>query len=66
MAARAGLSARCGAALVDADGRRYLVTYGDGFANVLQVPAPEAAVQRARRPALPHRRRTVVRREVGP
>lgn len=36
---RAGLSQRCGLALVEADGQRYLVVFGDGFAE-LQVAAP--------------------------
>lgn len=36
---RAGLSQRCGLALVEADGRRYLVVFGDGFAE-LQLAAP--------------------------
>jgi hypothetical protein len=31
---RAGLSGRCGLALVEADGARYLVVYGEGFATV--------------------------------
>lgn len=32
--ARTGLSGRCGMALVEADGRNYLVVYGDGFAEL--------------------------------
>lgn len=43
---RAGLSQRCGLALVEADGRNYLVVYGDGFAEVT-----EAASARKPRPA---------------
>lgn len=35
VAARTGLSPRCGVALVEADGGRYLVAYGDGFAQLL-------------------------------
>ncbi|NRD56627.1 flagellar biosynthetic protein FliO [Corallococcus exiguus] len=31
---RTGLSQRCGLALVEADGRRYLVAYGDTFAEI--------------------------------
>jgi hypothetical protein len=31
--ARTGLSPRCGLALVEADGRTFLVAYGDGFAH---------------------------------
>ncbi|HVE84732.1 MAG TPA: flagellar biosynthetic protein FliO [Myxococcales bacterium] len=40
VAARAGLSARCGVALVEADGRRFLVAYGDGFAQLLNALPP--------------------------
>jgi hypothetical protein len=39
IAARAGLSARCGVALLEADGQTYLVAYGDGFAQLLHSPA---------------------------
>jgi len=35
VAARTGLSPRCGVALVEADGSRFLVAYGDGFAQLL-------------------------------
>jgi len=45
IAARAGLSARAGLALVDADGRRYLVAYGDGFAQLLSAVPPRPPVQ---------------------
>jgi flagellar protein FliO/FliZ len=31
---RRGLSPRCAVALVEAEGRRFLVTYGEGFAQV--------------------------------
>jgi len=42
---RTGLSQRCGLALVEADGRTWLVAYGDGFAEMKEAPPP------ARRPA---------------
>jgi len=53
IAARAGLSARTGLALVDADGRRYLVAYGDGFAQLLNaLPSrPPAQARAGRRPS---------------
>ncbi|MFB1481295.1 flagellar biosynthetic protein FliO [Corallococcus sp. RDP092CA] len=37
--ARTGLSQRCGLALVEADGRRYLVAYGDTFAELRETRA---------------------------
>lgn len=40
---RTGLSQRCGLALVEADGRRYLVAYGDTFAEIHETRAPAAA-----------------------
>ncbi|MHA7633140.1 hypothetical protein [Corallococcus sp. M7] len=36
---RTGLSQRCGLALVEADGRRYLVAYGDTFAEIHETRA---------------------------
>ncbi|MBN8466008.1 flagellar biosynthetic protein FliO [Corallococcus exiguus] len=36
---RTGLSQRCGLALVDVDGRRYLVAYGDTFAEIHETRA---------------------------
>lgn len=45
IAARTSLSARCGLALVEADGRRYLVAYGDGFAQLLNALPPRAPAQ---------------------
>lgn len=53
VAARTGLSPRCGVALVEADGRRYLVAYGDGFAQLLNaLPSRLPAQARAgRRPS---------------
>ena len=52
VAARTGLSPRCGVALVEADGGRYLVAYGDGFAQLLNaLPArPPAQARSGRRP----------------
>lgn len=38
VAGRAGLGPRCGVALVQAEGRSFLVTHGDGFANVHPLP----------------------------
>jgi hypothetical protein len=46
---RAGLSQRCSLALVEADGRSFLVAFGDGFAQLLETPR-EAAPVLARRP----------------
>jgi flagellar protein FliO/FliZ len=48
---RAGLSQRCGIALVEADGRGYLVAYGDSFAEIREAPGPEQLPLRARRSA---------------
>lgn len=39
--ARTGLSPRCGLALVEAGGERYLVVHGDGFATVHGMPRRE-------------------------
>ena len=36
---RTGLSQRCGLALIEADGRRYLVAYGDTFAEIHETRA---------------------------
>ena len=36
---RAGLAPRCGVALVEADGRTFLVVHGDGYAEVCEAPA---------------------------
>ena len=57
---RAGLSQRCSLALVEADGRSFLVAFGDGFAQLLETPRQSAQVQ-ARRPR-PARR---IRRQEG-
>ena len=40
---RAGLSQRCGIALVEADGRSFLVAFGDSFAEIHDTPAPRQA-----------------------
>ncbi|QRK04110.1 flagellar biosynthetic protein FliO [Archangium violaceum] len=37
---RTGLSQRCGLALVEVDGSRYLVAFGDSFAEVRRVHTP--------------------------
>lgn len=36
---RAGLSQRCGIALVEADGRSFLVAFGDSFAQIHESPS---------------------------
>jgi flagellar protein FliO/FliZ len=46
---RAGLSQRCGMALVEADGRSYLVIHGDGFAELREAPALSATPLDVRR-----------------
>ena len=52
---RAGLSQRCGIALVEADGRSFLVAFGDSFAEIRDAPVSKRALAQARRSA-PHRR----------
>lgn len=56
---RAGLSQRCGLALVEVDGRGYLVAFGDSFAEIRETQEQEAvfarALAQARRP-MPKRR----------
>ncbi len=51
---RAGLSQRCGLALVEVDGRSYLVAFGDAFAEIRETPSrgPEfgQVLAQARRP----------------
>jgi hypothetical protein len=37
---RTGLSPRCGLALVEVDGSRYLVAFGDSFAEIRRARAP--------------------------
>jgi flagellar protein FliO/FliZ len=53
--ARTGLSQRCGLALVEADGQRFLVAYGDGFAEIraaapTRAPARRKSSRASRRP----------------
>ena len=54
---RTGLSQRCGLALVEVDGRGYLVAFGDSFAEIRETQEQEAvfALAQARRP-MPKRR----------
>ncbi|ATB49790.1 flagellar biosynthetic protein FliO [Corallococcus macrosporus] len=51
---RAGLSQRCGVALVEVDGHSYLVAFGDAFAEIRETPAPAPefghVLAQARRP----------------
>jgi hypothetical protein len=42
---RAGLSQRCGIALVEVDGRGFLVAFGDSFAEIRPAPRRRASVQ---------------------
>lgn len=55
---RTGLSQRCGIALVEADGRSFLVAFGDSFAEIHETPAPRRVPAQARRKA-PRRRALV-------
>jgi flagellar protein FliO/FliZ len=43
---RAGLSQRCGLALVEAEGRRYLVAYGDTFAEIREAGSKPVPVMK--------------------
>ena len=52
---RTGLSQRCGIALVEADGRSFLVAYGDSFAEIRMAPGLERMPGEARRAALRRR-----------
>lgn len=52
---RTGLSQRCGIALVEADGRSFLVAYGDSFAEIRGAPGLERRLNQARGPALRRR-----------
>jgi flagellar protein FliO/FliZ len=52
---RAGLSQRSGIALVEADGRSFLVAFGDSFAEIHEAPVSQRVLAQARRPG-PHRR----------
>ena len=49
---RAGLSPRCGLALVEVDGRSYLVAFGEGFARIQHARAPVRLKSRPRRRAV--------------
>ncbi|MFY0570439.1 flagellar biosynthetic protein FliO [Archangium lansingense] len=46
---RTGLSQRCGLALVEVDGSRYLVAFGDSFAEIRRAHAPVRVKSRSRR-----------------
>lgn len=48
---RAGLSPRCGVALVEVEGRRHLVVFGDSFAEIRPVRVPPNGSFRSRRRA---------------
>lgn len=65
---RAGLSPRCGLALVEVDGRGYLVAFGDSFAEIRETQEQEVvfarALAQARRP-MPKRRGLVRGKGVG-
>jgi flagellar protein FliO/FliZ len=61
---RAGLSQRCGIALVEADGRSFLVAFGDSFAEIHESPAPKRVPAQARRVS-PRRRASMQSKGVG-
>jgi flagellar protein FliO/FliZ len=46
---RTGLSQRCGLALVEVEGSRYLVAFGDSFAEIRRAHAPVRVKSRTRR-----------------
>lgn len=48
---RAGLSQRCGLALVEVEGSRYLVAFGDSFAEIRRTRSPVRVKTRPRRRA---------------
>jgi len=50
---RTGLSQRCGLALVEVDGSRYLVAFGDSFAEIRRAHAPVRVQARSRRAVAP-------------
>jgi flagellar protein FliO/FliZ len=50
---RTGLSQRCGLALVEVEGSRYLVVFGDSFAEIRPAHAPVRVKSRPRRRAEP-------------
>ncbi len=64
---RTGLSQRCGLALVEVDGRGYLVAFGDSFVEIRETPAPgfRASFAQVRRLG-PGRRGPLRRKGVGP
>jgi flagellar protein FliO/FliZ len=49
---RTGLSPRCGLALVEVDGSRYLVAFGDSFVEIRRAQAPVRVKSRSRRRAV--------------
>lgn len=49
---RTGLSQRCGLALVEVEGSRYLVAYGDSFAEIRRTRSPKRVKTRSRRRAV--------------
>lgn len=61
---RTGLSQRCGLALVEVDGRGYLVAFGDSFAEIRETPGPVRAVSRVRG-SFPRRHACSPRKEVA-
>ncbi|HZI12501.1 MAG TPA: hypothetical protein VE153_19110 [Myxococcus sp.] len=66
---RAGLSQRCGLALVEVDGRGFLVAFGDSFAEIRETPVrvPEPRYSFAQPRRLGTGRRGPLRRKgVGP
>lgn len=50
---RAGLSPRCGLALVEVDGSSYLVAFGDSFAEIQRTRGPVRLEPRSRRRVAP-------------
>ena len=58
---RAGLAQRCGVALVEADGRTFLVVHGDGYAEVCEAPPGAPRAQGRRSPGRRARRVRVVK-----
>ncbi|HEX8822585.1 MAG TPA: flagellar biosynthetic protein FliO [Archangium sp.] len=51
---RTGLSQRCGLALVEVEGSRYLVAFGDSFAEIHRARVPKRVKPRSRRRAMTH------------
>jgi flagellar protein FliO/FliZ len=49
---RTGLSQRCGLALVEVEGSRYLVAFGDSFAEIRRARVPVRVKTRTRRRAV--------------